>query len=228
MGHQCSKRALAASLLATFGAVLGCETFTGPGAASDAGGADSSSSGAPEAGVLDGAVAADGGRPFRLVFLSSEGKDGAFGGMLVADALCLRLAQLSPIKLLHERHWVALLSDGSTHAAARVPLRAPVDYRLPTGPLVFAAGSEIFRGPQVALSVDDLGKEHPELVQVWTGTDTGGVSSSSHCSSWRDKVIRSGTTGWATGPRAIDQWLTATTGAADCESEHPFYCVETE
>jgi PKD repeat protein len=114
-----------------------------------------------------------------LVFVTSEGYPGDFGGPAAADAICQELAENAGLT----GTWTAWLSDDDTDAIDRIPAEGP--YKL------LDLNQTIVADDLADLTDDSLDApiildENGDLAitNVWTGTQPDGTRTVSNCSNW--------------------------------------------
>jgi PKD repeat protein len=123
-----------------------------------------------------------------LVFATSEGYQGDFGGPADADAICQERATAAGLP----GTWTAWLSDDNTDAIDRIPEPGPDgNYQLvgsgprpwPETPIVADDLADLTDGLLNApINVDEYGEDI--VTQVWTGTQPDGTRTVSNCSNW--------------------------------------------
>lgn len=121
------------------------------------------------------------GRPY-LVFVSSKQyASNDLGGLAGADQKCSDLANASYNPLLHDRNWVAWLSDGNTSAVSRLG-NTPGPWI--NGTLTVANDRSHLTGPSAlghAIDLDE--KAYWRDGDVWTGTLASG-DGDANCGGW--------------------------------------------
>ena len=170
-------------------------------------------------GVTIGGVAGSLTPPATLrMFVSSSSHNGNLGGVAGADTICQNLADTATLG----GTWMALLSDGATHARDRLNTDAYI-YNL-NGKLLFDR-NQIWSGDTNFFAVqydENVGSVNAE---VWTGTRPNGNRYGDHCSSW---TVGTGfpNTGTAGGSNddVFNIWIDGPTG--QCDELKRIYCLE--
>ncbi|MBX3204549.1 MAG: hypothetical protein KF764_05740 [Labilithrix sp.] len=150
--------------------------------------------------------------PEKLVFVTSETKQGFFGGQAAADDYC---RQRSPRPTVAWRAWI---SDDNSNAIDRVG----------NGPWyrsdhqqVFANKAALASPPKVPLNIDELGNTVSADQLVWTGTDASGQTAQ-HCGFNWGTSLGKGAVGQV---GALDKTWTEFKDAS-CTTAAHFYCFE--
>lgn len=163
----------------------------------------------------------------RVVFQTTQGVTGAFGGLAAADQACNASARTNPALRGTFKAWLST----STIAVSTRMTRGTRPYVLPDGAVVapeFASFAEKPHLLPIAVSATNvpIGKDVPDdQNSVWTGTSDGGSPSGVDCEGWT-QLNPVNTKGATVGnPNATDErWTNAS--SAPCGSTFRFYCVE--
>jgi hypothetical protein len=189
---------------------------SGGGAGSSLGGAAGDSGAGGHAGA--GGNAGDS----KIVFVTSVPLLGAFAAAsdahTIADEICATEANAA--EALKGKQWRAWLSTGFTNAvqvlAATTGPWMRVDEKL-----VFNSPDEMKKGLKPVNSISRDAKGNPQAVEVWTGTNSNGSSSSTlTCQSWTS-ATGYGVHGVST---ETDTWTNANAGP--CSETKHLYCFE--
>ncbi|MCB9983913.1 MAG: hypothetical protein H6861_09640 [Rhodospirillales bacterium] len=132
----------------------------------------------------------------------------SLGGLSGADTLCQTEAGV----LGYSGTWKALLSDSTTNAKDRLTI---------TYPVVRAADGTIVDSTNLWDGTVQTAIEPGSYLNAWTGSNTNGTASSSHCTNW------SATGGIATYGRAEftnTNWINI--GTSGCAVAVALYCVK--
>ena len=162
-------------------------------------------------GQLEGAVTRS-----RKVFATSNGVNGAFGGIAAADARCQNRADAAGLG----GRYLAWLSDSSTSPASRFDRLG--SFQLVDGTMVADNWADLTDGTlDHAISMDEYGNAVSGL--AWTGTRTNGTASPDTCEGWT--VADSTQRGYQGDvPRANPAWTyLSSTG---CHVTARLYCFE--
>lgn len=162
----------------------------------------------------------------KRVFVTRTTYTGDLGGLQGADQKCQTAADAFSIG----GTWIAWLSDSSNHALDRIAGNGP--WLNLSGETIFTNRAMLMTLPLANISVQENG-EAASSSQVWTGTQTGGQQSTSHCDDWSRSNLLSGglygefeTTGDSnTNDGPTDTW-TSSGFLSDCDNQMRLYCFE--
>ena len=114
-----------------------------------------------------------------LVFVTSVGYPGNFGGLAEADAICQELAENAGLT----GTWTAWLSDDNTDARDRIPDEGPYKLLDLNQTIVADDLADLTDSSLDAPIILDENGELP-FTDVWTGTQPDGTRTVSNCSNW--------------------------------------------
>jgi hypothetical protein len=219
---------------ATMAAVIACGNDAGivgdpgEGGATGEGGADGDDASAIEDGATFDVILFEAGTPCdadptcdrRIAFITSNSYMGAFGGLTIADALCMTEAQANP--LLAGRTFRAWLSTNGTNARARFPAFTGALRRV-DGEIVAVGLSELLTtGPRVPINRPPSSTTAISSL-VWTGTSAdGGAIPNENCTGW---MVGGSVTGGVGKSDDLPRW-TSIAPDRPCGVPLRIYCIE--
>jgi len=162
-----------------------------------------------------------------FIFVTSEfGYTGKLNGLKGADARCRNRAALAGLPRWD--HYMALLSDSTTSAAARLH-HARGHYRLING-LPVAHGWDALMNEPLTHPINVTELSTTLDIDVWTGTVPGGaaVPGAAHCGDWTieaDDVLGHFGSSSEVGPRWL-MWDNPKVNPTVCFGNNALYCVE--
>lgn len=164
--------------------------------------------------------------PERIVFVSSELRNGMMGGLEGADAWCTELANNAGL----EGEFMAWLSTQVLGPGERMS-HFQLPYRLRTGQLVADSWSDLSDG-SIAHPIDRDEHGNPGPIvgvcsgnEVWTNTNPDGMPNSTmDCDDWSSEQ---GTSTVGTFSAVDASWsLDTTCNLVSCLTPLPLYCVQ--
>jgi len=161
----------------------------------------------------------------KRIFITTTKRDGAFGSLAAGDAYCQAAATGAGLT----GSFMAFLSITGANAVDRLNGDGPW-YTMDRQTLIFSGkrtGSQPISGvgPAVALTQNEIGQDLGANVYYWTGTDPGGVASTSNCVGWTNNAVSpfaSGTVG--TAGTSNGQWTAW--NPMTCYSQAHLLCFE--
>ena len=156
----------------------------------------------------------------RIVFVSSTTFTGAFGGVLVGDETCTRLAAAAGLDGTY-RAW---LSDATGRSPSVTFARSDVPFVMTSGVRVADGWTDLTDGTiNNPIVVDEQGNQPDTVPVVWTGTDSSGQPASSTCLGWA--AASDGVSGQVGVFDAIGTGWSASVQAA-CDQAGRLYCFQ--
>ncbi len=151
----------------------------------------------------------DAGVATKLVWVTSMAVTGDFGGLVAADLICTTEAGKPAF---------AYLETSTATADSRIPVGPTIEYRLPSGALVFSAGTALAVGPLLPINeflVPVAGAPVTGQSRVWSGL------SKATCIDWTTRTSGTGGTGLT---YSAAQWNNG--GVYPCGIALRLYCFQ--
>jgi hypothetical protein len=152
----------------------------------------------------------------KRIFVTSTLYTGNLGGLDGADTKCSDAADTATLG----GTWKAWLSDSTTDAIDRIADAGPW-YLVDKTTLIFNNKANLMTGPLATIGQTEDGT-YVGGVAVWTGTSTGGLGSTDHCTDWTIGDMSSmGTSG---SSDSSSFWTDDSTTV--CSQMQSLYCLE--